>query len=404
MFFLLVIAIAMTIGYFYGGKTWCHYVCPLSPVQKIYTEPRGIVESKAHTHRGSVSQSMCRTATKGDVSACVTCISDCPDIDLERQYWARIQEPGRPFVHYGYVGMILGFYGYYALYAGNWGYYFTGAWTHEEGQLAALGNPGFWFLEEGTWFTKVYAAPLTIALSVLIAYGLGRGIEALARVIMRWRGRVLDEDLFRHRSYVVSAFVAINSFYLFGGRPNIALLPSAGVSIVDITIVLLSTLWLTRSWPRERRLYEVESLASRLRKQLREARHRHRGRARRPQHRRPERRGGLLPLEGPPAARRLVEAERLPGHDARRDAERERRPRRDVRARRGGCRAARAERDGDEGGPADARPPRGRRVRGRDERARASHRELHAAAAQGELVARELRSGRKLTDVFADAR
>lgn len=271
VFFLLVIAIAMIVGYLYGGKTWCHYVCPLGPVQKIYTEPRGIVESRAHTHRSSVSQSMCRTATKkGDVSACVTCISDCPDIDLERQYWARIQEPGRPFVHYGYVGMILGFYGYYALYAGNWGYYFTGAWTHEEGQLAALSSPGFWFLPEGTWFTKVYAAPLTIALSVLFAYGLGRAIEVIARELMRWRGRVLDEDLFRHRSYVVSAFVAINSFYLFGGRPNIALLPSAGVSIVDITIVLLSTLWLTRSWPRERRLYEVESLASRLRKQLRE--------------------------------------------------------------------------------------------------------------------------------------
>lgn len=271
VFFLGVIAAAMVVGYFYGGKTWCHYVCPLSVVQKIYTEPRGIVESRAHTERSSVSQSMCRTADKsGDVSACVSCISDCPDIDLERQYWSRIDEPGRPFVHYGYVGMILGFYGYYALYAGNWGYYFTGAWTHEEGQMSALFSPGLWFLSEGTWFTKLLAAPLTIIASVLLAYGLGVAIEGFTRAIMRRLGHEIDQELFRHRSFVVSAYLAINSFYLFGGRPNIALLPTAGVSMVDITIVTLSTIWLTRSWSRERRLYEVESLASRLRKQLRE--------------------------------------------------------------------------------------------------------------------------------------
>lgn len=268
IFFLFVIAAAMMVGYFYGGKTWCHYICPISVVQKIYTEPRGLLESWPHINRSPVPQSMCRkTSSEGDVSNCVACISSCPDIDLERQYWAKINERGRSFVHYGYVGMILSFYGYYALYSGNWGYYFTGVWTHDESQLSTLLAPGFYWLPEGTWMVKAIAAPLTIALSVLLSCAVGYGLEWIAFYMMS-RKKTFNNVAFKHHTYLLSAFVAFNCFYFFGGRPNIMLLPEALISLVDLGIVAVSVVWVARSWYRSPRQYKVESVGSRLRRQL----------------------------------------------------------------------------------------------------------------------------------------
>lgn len=269
VFFLFVMAAAVFVGALFGGKTWCHYVCPLSPVQKIYTEPRGLLESAPHLARRQLPQSMCRKpAQTGDISTCVGCISPCPDIDLEHQHWTRIQEPGRRFVHYGYVGMIYGFYGYYYLYAGNWNYYFSGAWTHEENQLDALRAPGFFWLAEDTWLQKWLAAPLTISISVLLAYGLGVLLEAGLRRFRVDPNRSSSADEFRHRTLVLSGAVALNSFYFFGGRPNINLLPSAAVGLLELAIAGISIAWLCRAWNRNPRVYTMESLASRLRRQL----------------------------------------------------------------------------------------------------------------------------------------
>src|SRR3569623_2477656 len=92
IFFSAVIVAAMTVGYLFGGMTWCHYICPLSPVQKFYTEPRGLFESKGHlgtsTGGPGLAQSPCRrVADQGNAqSPCVACRSPCPDVDLERQY------------------------------------------------------------------------------------------------------------------------------------------------------------------------------------------------------------------------------------------------------------------------------------------------------------------------------
>jgi len=89
---LLVVTIlsAIVIGYLYGGRSWCHYFCPMSPVQTVISGPRGIFTSSAHTAPPlSLTHSKCRTwdATQNkDVSACVTCKSPCVDIDAEKTY------------------------------------------------------------------------------------------------------------------------------------------------------------------------------------------------------------------------------------------------------------------------------------------------------------------------------
>jgi hypothetical protein len=270
-FFVLVIATAMTVGYLYGGKTWCNYICPVSVVQRIYTEPHGLFESQAHLQKQPVTQSMCRVSSPGgDQSNCVGCMSPCPDIDLERAYWQTLENPGRRFAYYGYFGLVLGFYTYYYLYSGNWNYYYSGAWTHESGTLspAKLLGPGFYIGGAAVAIPKLLAAPLTLAVFIFTAYGLGCALERLYGWTAARVGRALDRRVVLHRSLSVSTFLTINSFYLFAGRPNIRLLPDFVQSILNAAIVTLSTLWLVRVLARSPGRYQRESMVNTLLKQL----------------------------------------------------------------------------------------------------------------------------------------
>ncbi|MFM2315459.1 MAG: hypothetical protein RLZZ04_4737, partial [Cyanobacteriota bacterium] len=122
---LFTIAAAIAVGYFYGGKSWCQYFCPMAPVQSIYSEPGGLLSSKAHMSTQSITQSMCRTVQSDgqEQSACVACQNPCIDIDAERTYWNSLNKPETTFLRYGYVGLVIGYFSYYYLYAGNWNYY-----------------------------------------------------------------------------------------------------------------------------------------------------------------------------------------------------------------------------------------------------------------------------------------
>ena len=269
-FFLLgIIGLAVTSGALFGGKTWCNYFCPIAPVQKIYTGPGGLLESKAYRAVG-VSQSMCRQPTRaGDHSACVGCTASCPDVDLERFYWDSLFKPGKRFAYYGYFGLVLGFYSYYYLYAGNWTYYFSGAWTHETGQLSTLFSPGFYFGGAPVPVPKVIAAPLTTGLFVLLAYGLGVTLEAVYGRLRALFGAPLNPEALRHHGLTASAYATFNAFYLFGGRPNLALLPPWLLKTVDVSIVLVSTLWLSRALRCGHAIYKRESMAQNVLRQLR---------------------------------------------------------------------------------------------------------------------------------------
>jgi polyferredoxin len=87
IFLLLTICSAILVGFLYQGKSWCNYFCPFSPVQAIFTGPRGLFGSEAHQNR--VPQSMCRT--KENQSDCVGCKSHCIDIDAEKNYWENLK-------------------------------------------------------------------------------------------------------------------------------------------------------------------------------------------------------------------------------------------------------------------------------------------------------------------------
>ena len=271
LFLIGVILAAILVGYCYGGKSWCHYFCPMGAVQKVYGEPRGLINSTAHEENTKkITQSMCRTVNQEgkEISACVACNTPCLDIDAERSYWNSITQPQERFIRYCYFGIVIGFYCYYYFYAGNWDYYFTGAWTHEENQLATLFDPGFYFFGQQINIPKLVAVPLTLSVFALISYRLGTYAEKLLTVFWRRRNKNISKELIRHRMFTLSTFLIFNIFFIFGGKPSIRLLPIWMQSLFSILIAVTSSLWLHRTWRRSPELYSRESLANRLRKQL----------------------------------------------------------------------------------------------------------------------------------------
>ncbi|MBD2129318.1 4Fe-4S binding protein [Microcoleus sp. FACHB-1] len=270
-FLLLTILAAMIVGYLYGGKSWCQYFCPMAPVQSIYAEPRGLLNSTAHeSDRQTITQSMCRIVTKDgkEQSACVACQSPCIDIDAERVYWQSIDTPEQQWIYYGYVGLVIGYFVYYYLYAGNWNYYFSGVWAHENNQLATLLSPGFYLFDRAIGIPKLLAVPLTLGAFTIAGYKLGQKLEKHYKAYLRRRQQFISQEQVRHRMFTLCTFAIFNFFFIFGGRPFILLLPVPIQYLYTVGLTLLSTLWLSRTWERSSSRYLHESLAHRLRKQL----------------------------------------------------------------------------------------------------------------------------------------
>ncbi|NEQ68746.1 MAG: 4Fe-4S binding protein [Symploca sp. SIO2D2] len=271
IFLIGTILAAIAVGYFYGGKSWCQYFCPMAPVQKIYGEPRGLLNSKAHEDQSSpITQSMCRIVKPDgkEQSACVACQSPCIDIDAERSYWNGITKPQQRWIYYGYVGIVIGYACYYYLYAGNWDYYFSGAWAHQENQWATILSPGFYLFDRSIEMPKLLAVPLTLGLFTISSYFLLSKLEKLYKAYLFRKKQYINQEQVQHRIFTLCTFFIFNVFFVFGGRPLILLLPLPWQYLYNLAIAFLSTLWLYRTWGRNENLYARESLAHRLRKQL----------------------------------------------------------------------------------------------------------------------------------------
>jgi CRP-like cAMP-binding protein len=267
---IFTIAAAIAVGYFYGGKSWCQYFCPMAPVQSIYSEPGGLLSSKAHMSNQSITQSMCRTTLPDgqEQSACVACQNPCIDIDAERTYWDSLNKPKTTFLRYGYVGLVIGYFCYYYLYAGNWNYYFSGAWLRQSDQLTSLFDPGLYLFGQGINIPKLVAVPLVLGGCTAIGYWVGQWIEKRAKSYSRRHHHKLASETIRHRIFTLYTFGIFNFFFIFGGRPLVQLLPWSVQYIYDLGLISLSTLWLYKTWGLSPELYARENLASRFRKQL----------------------------------------------------------------------------------------------------------------------------------------
>ncbi|MGB3652331.1 MAG: 4Fe-4S binding protein, partial [Rivularia sp. (in: cyanobacteria)] len=272
LFLLTAIAAAITVVFLYGGRSWCHYVCPFGLVQTVFTGPRSLLGSKSTSAPSqSITQSMCRTvdkATNEEKSACIGCKTACMDIDAEKSYWNSLQKPGRRFVQYGYLGLVIGYFVYYRLYAGNFNYYFSGAWTHEENQLSGLWKPGFYLFNQPINIPKIVAVPLTLSLCVALTYFVISRIEKAYRAYLRRRNPDINSDQVLHKILTVCTFLAFNCFFIYGGRPEILRLPLPVQLLFNTIVVIVSTMWLVRTWGLSFEQYQRDSLAENFRRQL----------------------------------------------------------------------------------------------------------------------------------------
>lgn len=267
---LFTVAAAIAVGYWYGGKSWCQYFCPMAPVQSIFSEPGGLLSSKAHTSEQLVTQSMCRTVLPDgkEQSACVACQNPCIDIDAERTYWDRLNKPETAFLRYSYAGLVFGYFLYHYLYAGNWKYYFSGAWLRETNQIASLFAPGLYLFGQSVNIPKLVAVPLVLGGCTVLSYWGGLWLEKLASAYSRQRQKALTVETIRHRIFTLFTFGVFNFFFIFGGRSLVKLLPWWMEHLYDLGLVTLSTLWFYKTWRRSPDLYSRENLANRFRKQL----------------------------------------------------------------------------------------------------------------------------------------
>lgn len=270
IFLLTIIFSAITIVFLYGGRSWCHYVCPFGIVQIIFTGPRALLGSKAFSPPGNITQSMCRTIDKSgeETSACVGCKSACFDIDAEKSYWQDLHKPGRRLVQYGYLGLVISYFVYYRLYAGNFDYYFSGAWTHEENQLATIWKPGFYILERAINIPKIVAVPLTFFAGVTIIYWVCCKVEKVYYGYLKRKYPQISSQQVLHRIFTLCTFLAFNCFFIYGGRPEILRLPIIVQLLFNAFVVLVSAVWLVRTWNRSEEKYKKDSLAHSFRRQI----------------------------------------------------------------------------------------------------------------------------------------
>ena len=270
IFLTLTILAAVTIGFLYDGKTWCNYFCPMAPVHIIYSEPSGLLGSKAHTASPkSITQSMCRTvdANGQEKSACVACKLGCIDIDAEGSYWETIHQPDRKLLYYAYAGLVIGFYGYFGLYSGNWNLLSAGVWN-ETNQWATLLSPGFFIAGRAIAIPKLIAVPLTLTLASGATYAIGLWVEKVLKRRNRRSQQPLSVELVQSRLFAVTTFLSFNLLFFGGVSPTLGYLPPFLRNWVSWAAIVFSCLWLIKTWNRSAQRYARERDANLLRRQL----------------------------------------------------------------------------------------------------------------------------------------
>jgi hypothetical protein len=157
LFFTGLSVLALVAGALTTGISWCNYLCPVSFIEKVYTEPIGLRQTQ---------NSQCTT--------CTACKKACPDINEENAYWKDIDLPSKRTAYFAYPGLICGFYLYYFLQSGTWDYYFGGSWTDQPGVIWHAFLPGqdaatagFFFLP---WIPRALAALVTLLTCAAVSW------------------------------------------------------------------------------------------------------------------------------------------------------------------------------------------------------------------------------------------
>jgi len=254
IFFIAISVAALLTGALYTGKTWCNYLCPVSFIEKIYTEPHGL-----------------RTTQNSQCVKCTACKNACPDINEENGYWKEFNLTAKRFAYYAFPGLVFGFYFYYYLQAGTWSYYFTrapnysGAWVNQPAVMWTAFWPGHNAETAGFFFMwglpRAIASILTLAVCALLSFVLFSWLEIFIGTYLRRREADADTHRVRHVAFSVAAFSAFLTFYTFAGAPTLWRFPWAIPHLFLIVVALTATLTLARRLRRSPKDFAEETLA-----------------------------------------------------------------------------------------------------------------------------------------------
>jgi hypothetical protein len=217
LLFSATLLAALLVGWRWDGKTWCHYVCPMGPVEAVLAGLRPMARSP-----GLLPESICRTisADGRERSTCVHCQSPCLDIDASRAYWHGLRH-GRSLTlaWWSYPGLVLAF--------------FVLQVHLRFGDIPAIPAP-LLALESQLphWFT----VPLLLLGGSLLSL--------LLFALLRRAGLSL------HRTRLLATASAVNIFFLFS-EASLGLWhgwPGLGLQAL---VLLLSVRWLRWGWRRE---------------------------------------------------------------------------------------------------------------------------------------------------------
>lgn len=254
-FFVLIALAALIFGAFYTGKTWCNYICPLSFIEKIYTEPHGLRETQ---------NSQC--------AKCTACKKLCPDINEENGYWKELASAPKRFVYFAFPGLVFGFYFYYYLQSGTWSYYFGTPegvkWVDQPKVIHWAFMPGRDAETAGFFFLPVMPRALASILSLMVCALLSLLLLAwLERLVGNWmkrRDAEIDDARVRHVMFSIAGFLAFVTFYSFAGAPTLWKAPWVVPQLFIIMVVLTATLFLARRLRRTQKTFAEETLAKNI--------------------------------------------------------------------------------------------------------------------------------------------
>lgn len=275
LWLLLTLLAAMVMGWAYGGKAWCQYVCPMGPVQTVLTGVRGPLGTTAHVAAPSrITQSMCRTLTEEgkERSACVACQTPCIDIDAERGFWQNLQgKRGLGWAWYSYPGLVAAFFSLMEWNAEDHGldhplgYIRSGIWAQDRGLADRAWLP---FADFGV-LPRLLVIPLVLTAAAWLSVFCCRWVEGLLTRQGEGEGVPTARERAVHRTRLLASYVAINLFFWFTD-PLQGVFGANGGQLVRSLVLLLTSIGLFRGWGRDQATYRRESTSDSLRRQLRE--------------------------------------------------------------------------------------------------------------------------------------
>lgn len=275
-FWLLVTLVAaVLVGWAFGGKSWCQYVCPMGPVQTVLTGVRGPLGTTAHVAAPSrITQSMCRTVTEEgkERSACVACQTPCLDIDAERAFWQNLQgKRGLDWAWYSYPGLVLAFFSLMEWNAEDrgmehpLGYIRSGLWAQDRGLVGRALLP----FEDFGLVPRLVVIPLLLTAAGWLSVVLFRQLEGLLARQSSSLGQTVSKERALHRTRLLASYGAINVFFWFADPLQGVLGPNGG-QLIRSLVLLLTSIGLFRGWGRDQATYRRESTSDSLRRQLRD--------------------------------------------------------------------------------------------------------------------------------------